>query len=122
MRHEGAAFTVDAELRPGPHQVPRPPIWVAAMSGRRPLARAVRYDGVAAVSAAGGPMTPDEVARVVAELPPHPDGFDVVVPRHEEHGVAAYAAAGATWLTEGRWPEGDWYEELAERVARGPHG
>ena len=52
VRHDGAHFHVDADLRPGALQRPRPPIWVAAMwPNKRPMARAARYDGVNAIGA-----------------------------------------------------------------------
>jgi len=33
-----------------------------------------------------------------------------------------YADAGATWLVESAWPEGDWLDDLAGRVRAGPPG
>ncbi len=120
VHHDGPAFTVDADLHPRPLQRPRPPIWVAAMSGRRPLARAARFDGLAPVSPAGGPMAPDDVRPLVAALPEHGELYDVVVPWDGAHDAAAYAAAGATWLTVSRWPDGDWFDDLAVQVAHGP--
>lgn len=120
VRHDGDAFHVDADFHPAPVQRPRPPIWVAAMSGRKPLARAAHYDGLAPVSPIGGPMSPTDVAAVIAALPPHAEPYDVVVPWDDSFPVDAYAAVGTTWLTESRWPAGDWLDDLSARVARGP--
>jgi hypothetical protein len=36
------------------------------------------------------------------------------------HSAADYERAGATWLIESRWPDGDWFAELEAAAARGP--
>ena len=49
--HDGDHYTVKAQLRPGPVQSPRPPIWVAGVvPNQRPLQRARRWDGVAPIA------------------------------------------------------------------------
>jgi alkanesulfonate monooxygenase SsuD/methylene tetrahydromethanopterin reductase-like flavin-dependent oxidoreductase (luciferase family) len=119
VAHEGVHYRVDTELLPRPVQRPRPPIWVAAIAPhRRPLARAVRWDGVVPLTGFGSP-TPQELRSYLAGVE-RPTGWEVVamwapgVPAHE------YAAAGATWLVEGCWPEGDWVAELRDRITAGP--
>jgi alkanesulfonate monooxygenase SsuD/methylene tetrahydromethanopterin reductase-like flavin-dependent oxidoreductase (luciferase family) len=119
VAHEGEHYRIDSELLPRPVQLPRPPIWVAAVAPhRRPLARAVRWDGV--VPLAGfEPPTPDQLAGYLAgvEAPP---GWEVVAAWAPGVPAAEYAAAGATWLVEGCWPEGDWVTELRARITAGP--
>ena len=39
---------------------------------------------------------------------------------HPGFTVADYERAGATWLTESRWPDGDWLAELEASAERGP--
>jgi hypothetical protein len=110
---------VHTELLPRPVQDPRPPIWVAGeRPHRRPLDRAIRWDGFVPLSA-DGPLTPDQVADYLdgVERPPawevvavHPAG----IPGHE------YVQAGVTWLVEGIFPEGNWIDDLRASIRRGP--
>jgi alkanesulfonate monooxygenase SsuD/methylene tetrahydromethanopterin reductase-like flavin-dependent oxidoreductase (luciferase family) len=119
LAHRGDRFTVEAELRPRPLQRPRPPVWVAAVAPhRRPLARALRWDG-AVLLGPQGVQTPDEVSAYLdrVERPPAWDVTAMWAP-----GVPAdeYADAGVTWLVDGAYPEGDWVEDLRARVTAGP--
>jgi alkanesulfonate monooxygenase SsuD/methylene tetrahydromethanopterin reductase-like flavin-dependent oxidoreductase (luciferase family) len=117
--HQGAYYRVDAELLPRPVQEPRPPIWVAAIvPHRRPIARAQRWDGIVPLGPQGY-TTPDELASYLEGVERMP-GWDVVAGRAP--GVAAdeYAGAGATWLIDSTWPEGDWVADLRRRVTAGP--
>jgi alkanesulfonate monooxygenase SsuD/methylene tetrahydromethanopterin reductase-like flavin-dependent oxidoreductase (luciferase family) len=126
VRHEGAHFRVDADLLPGGVQRPRAPIWVAAFApNRRPLRRAARYEGVVPLSGAGAPVGPDEIATFLRSEPELVEamarpGYDVVMGRAPGIPADAYADAGATWLVESAWPEGDWFDDLARRVRQGP--
>ena len=120
VRSAGPTYAIDVDLHPGPVQRPRPPVWVAAMSAGRPLARAARYDGVALASGDGEPVTPDDVARLVAALPAHGHPFDVIVPWAPAHAPVRYYEAGATWLVAGCWPEDDWFDGLEAWARRGP--
>lgn len=122
VRHDGAAFHVDADFHPVTVQRPRPPIWIAAMIGTKPLTRAARYDGLVPVSTTGGPMPPAELAAMVAALPPHAEPYDVAIGWDEAYAADEYADAGATWLFASCWPGPGWYGELRERVERGPLG
>jgi alkanesulfonate monooxygenase SsuD/methylene tetrahydromethanopterin reductase-like flavin-dependent oxidoreductase (luciferase family) len=120
VRHDGAHYHVDAHLRPGTLQQPRPPIWIAAMDPfRAPLRRAVRFDGVVPIAGHGGPLTPAGLSAYLEGFA-RPDGYDVVVGRDADHGADEYADAGATWLIESRWPEGAWFDELLRAAQDGP--
>jgi alkanesulfonate monooxygenase SsuD/methylene tetrahydromethanopterin reductase-like flavin-dependent oxidoreductase (luciferase family) len=118
--HHGEHYTAQAQLRPGPVQRPRPPIWVAGvLPNRRPLARARRWDGVVPIGQ-GDLLTPaDLVDYLHGEIP---DGWDVVASWAPEYGASEYAAAGATWLVESTMPVGDWVDEFRGRVRSGPGG
>lgn len=122
--HRGPTFQLDVDLHPAPVQQPRPPIWIAGMwPHRRPLERARRYDGYFPVSADGEPLTPDHIATIATSLADGegtPAGFDLIAPWLEGVAAADYAAAGATWLVDSRWPEGDWFDELLHAAERGP--
>jgi alkanesulfonate monooxygenase SsuD/methylene tetrahydromethanopterin reductase-like flavin-dependent oxidoreductase (luciferase family) len=120
VRHDGRYFHVDAEFRPAAKQRPRPPIWVAALEpNRRPLARALRYDGVAPIARDAGPIRPDALAAHLDGVA-RPARFDVVVAKHWEHSVAEYEAVGATWIVESAWPTGDWAAQLRRTAEAGP--
>jgi len=121
VRHHGTHFHVDAELHPPPVQQPRPPIWAAVVGAAgRPRRRALGLDGIVPLGP-DGPLTPDELRAVVGPLDDAPPGWDVVASWGPEGSVADYAAAGATWLVEGRFPDGDWLAELMA-VADAPPG
>jgi alkanesulfonate monooxygenase SsuD/methylene tetrahydromethanopterin reductase-like flavin-dependent oxidoreductase (luciferase family) len=120
FRHTGSAFDVDVDFHPAPVQRPRPPIWVAAtLPNRRPIERARRFDGVFPIAVSGEPLRPGEIAALVADLDVAP-GFDVVAPWADGVPAVDYEAAGATWLIDSRWPEGEWRDELAGVADRGP--
>jgi hypothetical protein len=121
VTHDGTVFHVDAELRPRPVQDPRPPIWVAGIAPhRKPLERALRWDGLVPIGPEGF-MRPDEVAAYVGEVPgDRPDGWDLVVSGAPGVPVDEYAALGVTWLISSTWPEPGWAEELHTRIRGGP--
>jgi alkanesulfonate monooxygenase SsuD/methylene tetrahydromethanopterin reductase-like flavin-dependent oxidoreductase (luciferase family) len=117
--HRGERYSVRNELRPRPVQRPRPPIWVAAVAPRqRPLARARRWDGVVPLGHQG-PLTPPELVHYLSAVQP-PAAWEVVAAWAAGIGADEYEDAGATWLIQGIWPEGDWVDELRTRVRRGP--
>lgn len=116
---------------PAPVQQPRIPIWVAASwPRRRPLRRAARFDGVVPLvltdaglrwpEPAEAAVMAGEFARLRNGLPP--GDVAVVVPlTGDVELVAAYGAAGATWLQLGPDPSGA--EDAARfrgRVREGP--
>jgi alkanesulfonate monooxygenase SsuD/methylene tetrahydromethanopterin reductase-like flavin-dependent oxidoreductase (luciferase family) len=119
VSYNGKHYQVDTELLPRPVQQPRPPIWVAAVAPhRRPLARALRWDGVVPLTGFE-PPTPGELAAYLDGVE-RPAAWEVIATWAP--GVAAdeYEAVGATWLIEGCWPQGDWVAELRRRIIAGP--
>lgn len=138
---DGTHLTVTGmRLRPVPVARPdgrtRIPVWVVgAFPSDRSMGRAVRYDGVVPQlrgDRAEEPLSPQEVAEVVAWVREHRDPaagpFDVVLhgelpaDRGEarEH-VAALAEAGATWFVDALWdPAVATPEALRARVRQGP--
>ncbi len=110
---------------------PRVPIWIGAsdpLVKRAALRRAARFDGVFPI---GLDRPPDEV-RVIANYirarrdPEVP--FDIAIPAafpprdaaNHAARIAAYAAAGATWLVGGIGPWFDTVEEARQMVRSGP--
>jgi alkanesulfonate monooxygenase SsuD/methylene tetrahydromethanopterin reductase-like flavin-dependent oxidoreductase (luciferase family) len=76
--------------------LPRPahriPIWLAAgWPNRRPVRRAVRFDGLFPINV----PTPQDLAELTAEVPPPP--FDLVVENEAGVDPAPWFEAGATW-------------------------
>ena len=79
----------DVAFHPVPVQHPRIPIWCAARwPNRRPLQRALRYEGVFVI---------DLDDPRLLEVPDAPPGFEVVVQGWPGDDVEAWANAGATW-------------------------
>jgi alkanesulfonate monooxygenase SsuD/methylene tetrahydromethanopterin reductase-like flavin-dependent oxidoreductase (luciferase family) len=117
--HRGTHLTVDGAVRPGPVQQPRPPIWVAGVvPNQRPLRRARQWDGVVPIGTEDDLLMPAALAAYLAE--DVPAGWDVVASWAPGVPAAEYAGAGATWLVESTWPQGDWVDELHARVRQGP--
>jgi alkanesulfonate monooxygenase SsuD/methylene tetrahydromethanopterin reductase-like flavin-dependent oxidoreductase (luciferase family) len=107
VRHRGPYYTVDGmRFLPRPVQRPTVPIWVAGYPGkRRPLRRAVRYQGFFPVNL----DRPDQLAAIATDLaglrteagrpPGGPTGdYDLVAAVPPDTDPAPWAAAGATWL------------------------
>jgi alkanesulfonate monooxygenase SsuD/methylene tetrahydromethanopterin reductase-like flavin-dependent oxidoreductase (luciferase family) len=119
---DGDTFSVDAHLKPASVQQPRPPIWVAGKwPNRKPLERAARYEGVMPISSGGGPISPEELGAVVETMKPGAD-FDVVATAAPGVPWKEYEEAGATWIVESGWPQGDWQDDLERMVREGPSG
>jgi alkanesulfonate monooxygenase SsuD/methylene tetrahydromethanopterin reductase-like flavin-dependent oxidoreductase (luciferase family) len=85
------------EFRPAPVQQPRIPVWVAGeWPNRRPLRRALRWDGYCPVGLPG----PEALAEFVGEIEqarPDGDPFDVVAYLPPDDDPGPWARAGATW-------------------------
>ena len=85
------------DLQPVPVQQPRIPVWVAAeWPNRRPVRRALRWDGLYPVGLPG----PEALAELVGEIrPARPAGdpFDVVVGLEPGDDPDPWERAGATW-------------------------
>jgi alkanesulfonate monooxygenase SsuD/methylene tetrahydromethanopterin reductase-like flavin-dependent oxidoreductase (luciferase family) len=117
------AAGVDAHLRPGAVQDPRPPIWVGGKwPNPKPVERAKRWDGFVPIAPNGGPAAPNAVAEAVVALgdAAQRPGFDVVVMLDDEHPAADYEAAGATWAVWSTWPVDDGLADTEERAAAPP--
>ncbi len=88
------------EFQPQPVQQPRIPVWVAARwPNRRPVQRALRWDGLFPVELPG----PEALAELAAEVRAAGvgDGFDLVVTNAAGTDVGPWEAAGATWCLTG---------------------
>ena len=117
--HDDRHFRIHAELRPAAVQQPRPPIFVAGVAPhRRPLARALRWDGFFPIGSADL-MSPDQIADYLDGVDP-PGDWDLFASRKAGYDPSDFAAAGVTWLVDGAWPVGDWVSELSGRVVEGP--
>jgi hypothetical protein len=85
------------EFQPAPVQQPRIPVWVAAeWPHRRPVRRALRWDGLYPTGLPG----PEALAELVSEIRearPAGDPFDVVVGIPPGQDLKPWARAGATW-------------------------
>jgi alkanesulfonate monooxygenase SsuD/methylene tetrahydromethanopterin reductase-like flavin-dependent oxidoreductase (luciferase family) len=86
-------------FRPLPLQRPRIPVWVAAnWPNRRPVRRAVRWDGLFPIDLPG-PEGLAELAEEVRRARAGTDGpFDLVVEVPPGDEVRPWEAAGATWV------------------------
>jgi alkanesulfonate monooxygenase SsuD/methylene tetrahydromethanopterin reductase-like flavin-dependent oxidoreductase (luciferase family) len=108
------------EFQPVPVQQPRIPVWVAARwPNRRPVRRALRWDGLFPIDLPG----PEALAELADEARAAGVGgaFDLVVDHLPGTDLAPWEAAGATWcLTEfGRDPRED---EVRAVIEAGPRG
>jgi alkanesulfonate monooxygenase SsuD/methylene tetrahydromethanopterin reductase-like flavin-dependent oxidoreductase (luciferase family) len=87
----------DGEFQPVPVQRPRIPVWVAAeWPHRRPVRRALRWDGLFHTRVPG----PEALAELTGEIRasrPAADPFDVIVDIPPGEDPAPWARAGATW-------------------------
>jgi alkanesulfonate monooxygenase SsuD/methylene tetrahydromethanopterin reductase-like flavin-dependent oxidoreductase (luciferase family) len=93
------------EFEPGPVQRPRIPVWVAARwPHRRPLRRAVRFDGLFPIDLPG-PEALAELMAEVRELRGSDEGFEIVVTNQPGTDPAPWVEAGATWCLTGFGPQ-----------------
>jgi alkanesulfonate monooxygenase SsuD/methylene tetrahydromethanopterin reductase-like flavin-dependent oxidoreductase (luciferase family) len=108
------------EFEPRPLQVPRVPVWVAAVwPHRRPVRRAVRWDGLFPIELPG-PAALSELAREIErDRDDGLSGFDLVVEIGAGEDPRPWHRAGATWtLTAfGKQPRVD---AVREAIDAGP--
>ena len=124
VHHRGAHFTAEGvRFLPTPVQLPRIPVWGAAVGGRRhlgPLRRAARLDGVFPVNATVDQFR--DIVREVRALRGSVDAFDLaaeVAPDAEETALDDFAQAGATWIMHSFTPDAA-AEDVANVAERGP--
>lgn len=116
---DGEHYRVHAQVRPAAVQRPRPPIIVAGTyPHRRPLARALRWDGFIPIGLTEL-LSPELLARYLAGVE-RPAGWQLFAPLMPGHSHEEYAALGVAWLIEGAWPTGDWVTDLTTRIHAGP--
>jgi alkanesulfonate monooxygenase SsuD/methylene tetrahydromethanopterin reductase-like flavin-dependent oxidoreductase (luciferase family) len=107
-------------FRPLPVQRPRIPIWVAASwPNRRPVRRAVRWDGLFPIDLPG----PEGLAELAEEVQQARAGsdrpFDLVVEVPPGTDVHVWEAAGATWVLTSIEPQPP-EPEIREVIEAGP--
>ena len=93
------------EFEPLPVQRPRPPVWVAGRwPSRRPVQRALRWDGYFPIDMPG----PDALAELAAEVrEARPDGgtFDLITELPPDTDLGPWERAGLTWAVTDFGPE-----------------
>lgn len=122
----GRHFTVEeVTFLPRPVQEPRPPIWVGGgWPKRKPVERALRWDGSCLYNARHGPLPPEAVADLRARAggrewtiavggSPRRQDWD-----EEREHVRAIRAAGADWWIE--WLEPAGRDAMRGAAERGP--
>ncbi len=93
----------DGEFEPRPIQQPRIPVWLAARwPNRKPLRRALEWDGLFPIDLPG----PAELAELTAEVRAvrPDDAFQIVVTNPPGTDPAPWVEAGATWCLTGFGP------------------
>jgi len=107
------------EFEPRPVQQPRIPVWVAARwPNRRPVRRAVRWDGLFPIELPG-PDALAELAQEIRDARGDSTGFDIVAEVNPGEDPEPWVRAGATWIFTdfGRQPRAD---QVRETIAAGP--
>jgi alkanesulfonate monooxygenase SsuD/methylene tetrahydromethanopterin reductase-like flavin-dependent oxidoreductase (luciferase family) len=94
------------EFKPRPLQWPRIPVWAASRwPSRKPLLRAVRWDGLFPIDLPG----PDALATLVHEVQsmraPDAARFDFVAEVAPGDDLSPWEAAGATWILTAFGPQ-----------------
>jgi alkanesulfonate monooxygenase SsuD/methylene tetrahydromethanopterin reductase-like flavin-dependent oxidoreductase (luciferase family) len=106
------------EFEPAPVQQPRIPVWVASRwPNRRPVRRAVRWDGLFPIEMPG----PEALAELADETAEARGGepFDLVAEIAPGEDPGPWAEAGATWVLTGfgRQPR---LADVRQAIAAGP--
>jgi alkanesulfonate monooxygenase SsuD/methylene tetrahydromethanopterin reductase-like flavin-dependent oxidoreductase (luciferase family) len=107
------------EFLPPPLQQPRIPVWVAARwPNRRPVARAVAWDGIFPIELPDPAALAQLAAEIAAARGAERGRFDLVVEIEPGEDAEPWVKAGATWVLTGfgRQPRVD---EVREAIAAG---
>jgi alkanesulfonate monooxygenase SsuD/methylene tetrahydromethanopterin reductase-like flavin-dependent oxidoreductase (luciferase family) len=110
----------DGEFEPRPVQRPRVPVWVAGRwPNRRPLRRAVAWDGYFPIDLPGPAELSELLGEVDGQRSEQSRPFDVVIEIEPGDEVDPWREAGATWVLTGfgLQPRAD---DIREAIATGP--
>jgi alkanesulfonate monooxygenase SsuD/methylene tetrahydromethanopterin reductase-like flavin-dependent oxidoreductase (luciferase family) len=89
-------------FEPAPVQRPRIPVWVAGRwPKRRPLARALAWDGFFPIELPGPEALHELAGEIAGQRPADAGPFDLVVEIEPGEEAAPWTAAGATWVLTG---------------------
>lgn len=89
-------------LEPRPVQQPRIPVWVAGRwPKRRPLARALEWDGFFPIELPGPEALAELAGEIAATRPADAGPFDLVVEIDPGEDAGPWTRAGATWVLTG---------------------
>jgi alkanesulfonate monooxygenase SsuD/methylene tetrahydromethanopterin reductase-like flavin-dependent oxidoreductase (luciferase family) len=92
----------DGEFEPAPLQQPRIPVWVAGRwPKRRPVRRAIRWDGLFPIELPGPEAVAELAAEIAAQRPAVAGPFDLVVEIDPGEDPGPWHEAGATWVLTG---------------------
>jgi alkanesulfonate monooxygenase SsuD/methylene tetrahydromethanopterin reductase-like flavin-dependent oxidoreductase (luciferase family) len=87
----------DGEFEPLPVQRPRPPVWVAGRwPNRRPVRRALRWDGFFPIGLPG-PEALAELAAEIREARPAGSPFELITELPPDTDLGPWEQAGLTW-------------------------
>lgn len=90
------------EFEPLPVQQPRIPIWVAARwPNRRPVRRALKWDGIFPIELPAPDALAELTAEIASQRPPERGPFDFVVEIEPGEDPQPWHEAGATWVLTG---------------------
>jgi alkanesulfonate monooxygenase SsuD/methylene tetrahydromethanopterin reductase-like flavin-dependent oxidoreductase (luciferase family) len=85
------------EFEPVPVQQPRPPVWVAGQwPNRRPVRRALRWDGLFTIGLPG-PQALAELAADIRDARPADAPFDLITELPPDTDLRPWERAGLTW-------------------------
>jgi alkanesulfonate monooxygenase SsuD/methylene tetrahydromethanopterin reductase-like flavin-dependent oxidoreductase (luciferase family) len=108
------------EFEPPPLQQPRIPVWVAACwPHRRPVRRAVAWDGLFPIELPGPEALAELASEIEQQRPQDRGPFDLVVEIDPGADVAPWHQAGATWVLTGFGPQPH-AGEVREAIEAGP--
>ena len=108
------------EFQPRPVQQPRIPVWVAARwPNRRPVRRAVRWDGLFPIELPGPAQLAELADEIGQERAVGEGSFDLIVEIPPGADPRPWEAAGATWVLTGFGSQPR-AAEVRDAIAGGP--